>query len=197
VEFYESVGDPKYSYYQDKTIKLLQKEDRLLRSSMPTAPKRSKSTTLTQHRKADSAIKSHHQTAQRDSKKLQLNLASQNENISKRLQKRRQRMASCSPNRNLKVSKDADVCAGVGSDHNLDRIIDEFVLKKLETRRSIKTKYETELNNLKEFYESSMFESIKKELLRKMELEITEAENKIETQKKQAIQQLTKSVNKE
>lgn len=80
----------------------------------------------------------------------------------------------------------------MGSDHNLDRIIDEFVLKKLETRRSIKTKYETELNNLKEFYESSMFESIKKELLRKMELEITEAENKIETQKKQAIQQLTK-----
>ena len=151
--------------------------------------------------------------ASQNSRKIQMNLASQNETIGKRLEKRKERNSSLNCKNQLSKSfghsrksfnfsisnetEESDVSAGgrksTDYERELEQVMEKYVLEKLEARNSVKRKYQEEINTLKESFGEEEFKYMQREMQKNMEKEIRQVEESIDLQRKEAIQQLRQS----
>lgn len=100
IEFYESIGDTKYSYYKERMHNTLVKHDRLLGPPLP-----GKARDLNTEREAENLVKQHFNENLKLSKELLLNIESQSAGLHNRLSLRQiKKLRSSSPDTALSRS---------------------------------------------------------------------------------------------
>ena len=217
IEFYEAIRDPKYKYYQDRMMELLQKQNTLLLASHDEPPPRhsiSVSKELLQQRQADKAIKLHNEASQNVSRQISMNLQSQNSTMLSRFNNRKSRNISAEPKNPSNFGKiffpsgghhkrrssegESDKSGGKPSISNdaeqfekeLEEIMEQSVMEKIEKTQEIKKKYREEIEEIQKMKGNALMDQLIKELQKGMQEELSTLETNLEYKRKIAIKKI-------
>ena len=214
IEYYESFRDPKYKYYQERMMELLQRQNTLLLASAdPPRPRPSLSVShdLLQKREADKAIKLYEAASQSVSRQVSMNLQSQNSSIVSRFNNRKSRNVSAEPKPPQKFGKifggghhkrrssegESDRSGGGQNskeaeqfEKELEEIMEASVMEKIEKTHEIKRKYRKQIEEIKQMKGNSLMDQLVKELERGMDEEMAALEIVLEEKRKIAIKKI-------
>ena len=212
IEFYESIRDPKYKYYQDRMMEILQKQNNLLlASNEEPCPRPSAISGLVQQRQADKTIKQHEEATHYMSRQMSINLQSQNDSMVSRFINRKSRNISAEPKfpikteifgKNFQYHKrrssegESDKSGGVSLtkeaedfERELEEIMEQSVLEKIEKTQEIKKKYKSQIEEIQKM-KGQLMDQLVKELQRGMQEELSVLESMLEDKRKVAIKKI-------
>jgi hypothetical protein len=208
IEYYESLKDPRFKYYQDRMNTCLSKQSNLLLKD-PKTPD------LKEHRKAEQEIKQFERKSEIISRQVSLNLEKQNSSVLKRFLDRKSRNTSEEAKRNpsnkgiifkfkttaqqRKPSEgESDVSAGSAVKNvaefevELEKIMESSVLEKVTRSSEIRSKYQLAMDDIGG--KSGIFKQVTEEIKKNMEKELKDLDSELEGKRRQKIREARSNI---
>lgn len=195
---------------------VLQKQNNSLLADSQEPPVRnsvSVSHDLLQQRQADRTIKLHEEASQNLSRQVSMNIHDQNNSIPNRVSTRKSRNISADHKNPRKIPKslykienfhkrrssegESDKSGGVSLtkeaeefEKELEQIMEQSVMEKIEKTQKIKKKYREQIEDIKKMKGNAIMDQLIQELQRAMQQELSELESALEDKRKIAIKKI-------
>ncbi|OMJ76494.1 hypothetical protein SteCoe_24116 [Stentor coeruleus] len=215
IEYYESIRDQKYKYYQDRMMELFHKQNNLLLAESPpphTARSNSHMTSdLLQKREVDKTIKQFEVATHEVSRQVSMNLQNQNSTMLSRMNTRKNRNTSVDPRKSSVFHKlpfvthhkrrssegESDKSGGVSTtreaeqfEKELEEIMEESVMEKISKRQEIKKKYREQIEEIQSMGGGTVMQQLAEEMQKRMDEELNALDGMLEDKRKVAIKRI-------